>query len=133
MRQHYFAYLISIRKLLPLVLIPAARAAYSLISGAPTDIIIGSDVAATVILIIIRTLRVWAVKLTFTNTHVYIEKGILFKSKTVINRTDISENYVNQSLLLKILGASKLQIYTCAGRAARLYLSTYALEKSGVT
>ncbi len=122
MRQHYFAYLISIRKLLPLVLLPLTRAAYGYISGTPVDIVIGSDVAATALLIIIRVLRVWAVKLTFTKTHIYIEKGMFIKSKLAINRLSITEYYVNQTPILKMLYASKLQIFTQAGKVASIYL-----------
>ncbi len=123
MRQHYLAYLISIRKLLPLVAIPIARMCYSLLSGTPIEIIIGSDVAVTAVLIVIRVLRVWAVKLTFTKTHIYLEKGIFIKSKSVIKRSEITEYYVSRSPILVLLKASKLEIYTFAGKAASLYLS----------
>ncbi len=123
MRQHYFAYLISVRKLLPLVIVPVARMVYSLISGKPIDVIIGTDVAVTVILIFIRALRVWAVKLTVTDNYVYIEKGLLIKSKSTIRMSNITLCYVNRTPLLMLLRASKLRIFTKSGRVARLYMS----------
>lgn len=122
MRQHYFAYIISIRKLLPLVLVPFARLMYSIVSGKPVDVIIGSDIAITAILIFVRIVRVWAVKLTVTDTHIYFEKGVFIKSKSTVRRSEITCCYVNQTPLLILLKAERTEIYTKSGELAKLYL-----------
>ncbi len=104
------------------MLIPIARMVHSLITGNPTDVIIGTDVAAAALIILIRVVRVWVVKLTVTNDMVYIEKGVFIKSKTAIKRSRITEYYVNQTPVLLIFKATRVELFTLGGRAERLYL-----------
>ncbi len=129
MRQHYFAYLISVKKLLPLVLISAARMVFSLLTGRSASVVITTDAAVVALLILIKALRVWSVRLTVTKACIYIEKGVLIKSKAILNTDNITCYYVNQTPLLRLLGALKLQIFTQSGRAARLYLPSSKTDK----